>query len=508
MKLTSHLLNFCRTRKKLFHYLITLFVIVGCSNNEPPADPFSTIDKSNYLPDYMVEKMSLIKDIDQYLELINEVHCDPYRLISYSDLRRDADSLKSEILSLPLDSIHILDCYYFLQLLASQINDGHTMIRKPPNWVKLFPSIFPLIIQELNDTSIIIKDLGKEQIPKNAELISINGYKIKEMKARSIKYISRTLKDYRNVAWAKEFPFLLQTYFKFQSPWIIEYKFEKEVFHDTIKGLSPKEYIDKSRNKYYSNLINIKTALIDSVNIPILEVNAFNYNSYPVYTSMIDSFFTINKNRKNLVIDVRDNPGGNGLWSMYILDYFTNTEYLTYNVYKNRISRQFKKWAKYQLNSSYYSQGKSPFLFWYYRLIEHELYFKDILKSKNQEYVELDEQFQNPHQKTYDGSVYLLVSERTFSAGVVFASIFKCAKMGIVVGKESGGRIGFNCDPIDIELKNTKLTAKIPTAILVLPCGDPDSGLIPDIPVNITINEMQNNIDPYLLKIIEEIKKN
>ena len=478
---------------------------IGCSSNQPPIYPYSTIDKSTYTPNYYVSKNDFIKDINQYLTLVIEVHAEPYRLIPKSDLQKFADSIKADILNQPTDSIHLLDCFFYLQLLSTKIKDGHTLIRKPKNWRKLFSSQFPLILQNVNDTLVISKNLGNEKIPKNAKLLSVNENDIATLKKQSLKYISSTLPHHRTTSWAKDFPFLLQTFFNIQAPWVIKYEFEDLISIDTINGLPHEEYINKYLDDYYSNQITIKTFQTDSLTIPILKLSAFNYSSYSEYTALIDSFFSNYGNEKQIVIDVRDNTGGNGLWSLYLLDYFTNKRYSTYKTYKNRISSQFKEWAKYQLNSYYFSEGKSTNLFWYYRLFEDELYYKEILKSKNQTYVELDEQYHIPHHKKYNGDIFLLTSEKTWSAGVVFAAIFDSENMGTVVGSETGGRIGFNSDPINIELTHTKLVAKIPTAILVLPNGNKDNGLIPDVNANMSIKELQKGTDPCMIIITNEL---
>ena len=101
--------------------------------------------------------------------------------------------------------------------------------------------------------------------------------------------------------------------------------------------------------------------------------------------------------------------------------------------------------------------------------------------------------------------VYLLVSQRTFSAGVVFAAIFQDSKLGTVVGSETGGRIGFNSDPIDIKLTHTGLLAKVPTAILVMPGVDRDRGLLPDISVQPTVDQLQQGEDPGMIQVLQDI---
>jgi hypothetical protein len=69
----------------------------------------------------------------------------------------------------------------------------------------------------------------------------------------------------------------------------------------------------------------------------------------------------------------------------------------------------------------------------------------------------------------FKGKTFLLISENTFSAGVVFAAVFKANQMGVVVGQETSGRIRFGSDPVSIALPNTGLKGSIPVAIYTLP---------------------------------------
>ena len=91
-----------------------------------------------------------------------------------------------------------------------------------------------------------------------------------------------------------------------------------------------------------------------------------------------------------------------------------------------------------------------------------------------------------PHKtpNKFKGKVFLLISEKTFSAGAVFAAVFKANEFGITIGQETAGRIRFGSDPVTVKLSNSKLKGSIPTAIYTLPGEDPDRGVIPDIIVS------------------------
>jgi C-terminal processing protease CtpA/Prc len=98
----------------------------------------------------------------------------------------------------------------------------------------------------------------------------------------------------------------------------------------------------------------------------------------------------------------------------------------------------------------------------------------------------------------YRGTVFVLTSHGTNSAAVVFAAAFKAAGLGLIVGQETGGRESFTSDPVYVELPNSHLRAKIPVALMVLPGSNPGRGVLPDLPVEHTLDDLRCGSDPDL----------
>ena len=136
--------------------------------------------------------------------------------------------------------------------------------------------------------------------------------------------------------------------------------------------------------------------------------------------------------------------------------------------------------------------------------------------AKNGDYIEaVNHRMRVPHETSnkFEGKVFLLISEKTFSAGVVFAAVFKANQFGLVIGRETAGRISFNSDPVTVKLSNSRLKGSIPLAIYTLPGENPDRGVIPDILVSRTIDDYRlgNDVEMERLKnLIQEdiIKRN
>jgi C-terminal processing protease CtpA/Prc len=218
----------------------------------------------------------------------------------------------------------------------------------------------------------------------------------------------------------------------------------------------------------------------------VLDLPGFSYGKAQDWESFLDTFFLMHKGSRYLVIDLRQNHGGSGYWGFYLLDYLAQSAY--------RIAKKFEfKVSKMMRESIYASKAGNQ--------LDH---------VKNGEYLGVaNHQMRSPHRKLikFKGKTFLLISENTFSAGVVFAAVFKANQMGVVVGQETSGRIRFGSDPVSITLPNTGLKGSIPVAIYTLPGNNPDRGVIPDIHVNRSIDDYRYGRDKALAKVKALIKE-
>lgn len=194
--------------------------------------------------------------------------------------------------------------------------------------------------------------------------------------------------------------------------------------------------------------------------------------------------------KRYLVIDIRHCPGGNGAWGYYVLDHLTNSRYKENYFRKDKVSKTYKELIK-----GYLDKHSESYIL---NLSERYLkIYKNVLDTEVDEYAVFDQNFIEPKKilKTFNGEIFLLTSHQTFSAGVVFASAFKYSKVGMIVGRETGGRLDFLSDPKVVDLPHSKLRAKMPVAVIVLPGGDPDKGVIPDIEVKYAFEDLVKDVD-------------
>ena len=180
-----------------------------------------------------------------------------------------------------------------------------------------------------------------------------------------------------------------------------------------------------------------------------------------------------------------------------------------------KISQVLKDYVQYYIQDYLYKQNK-PINEWKKRLYssgiwrdEYDDMYKIILETDLNAYSDVGNHMHSPDKKVskYKGNVLLLVDHRSFSAAVVFASIFKHHNLATIVGRETGGRIDFFSDAVNIELLNTKLISKIPTATMTLHGEIPNRGVIPDITVGLSVDDFQRGNDPDIEAIKNLLKR-
>ncbi|NQT81236.1 MAG: hypothetical protein HQ555_12695 [Candidatus Aminicenantes bacterium] len=492
--------------------LAVLAVLVGVvfvvGRGPKPQYPYIHSGPEKSDPKSLIEKHNLIKDINYYVALIDSAHGDPYRQVPKESFIEKAEELKDLIRLLQDDKISLIRCYYYLQELAAFLQDEHTSIIFSDNLRKTAGKRFPLIIRIFKEKVYVLEDLSQAAIPQYAELISIDNKPLKEIMSETRKFVNVTLPHYKWQIAERNFDKWLQTYFNLRPPWNVTYRTDNKEKTVEVAGISSEEFPEKTKKDelYSESLFRVGVETI-----PLLEIPKFFYPDRSAYNKFMDDFFQKYKDKSYMVIDLRHNPGGDGRWGRFVLDYFMESPYLTSLRFDFKISKVFSDIVWYYKHMTYYNK-KIPRLLWWLpwlKSIEDDYWLDKVLQAKIGEYAEEHSTYHDPdpNKVKFKGKTYLLVSHYTNSAAVVFSAIFKHQKLGTIVGQETGGRETFTSDPITIQMPNSPFRAVIPVAILALPGKNPDRGVLPDIEVEYTFEDYISNRDLDLEKVKTLIHK-
>ena len=107
----------------------------------------------------------------------------------------------------------------------------------------------------------------------------------------------------------------------------------------------------------------------------------------------------------------------------------------------------------------------------------------------------------------FKGDIYLLIGPKSISAPIILGGILQDYDLAILVGEQTSDTASFCASAVRSVLPRTKLEYSISTECYVRPNGIlDDQPLIPDIPVETTLQDQLAGKDPVLDYTLEMIR--
>lgn len=460
-------------------------------------------------------------DISVLQSAWTNLHPGIYRYNSPQQIQEYFDKLKMKC-SIPLEEKIF---YILLSQLAQEIKCGHTFLN-PLNLdsitqKRILPlGVIPLFFEVLSDNKIIITNnlTDNEEIERGDEILSINNIN-SQIIIDSLLTVSRSdgnnstgkkLNNINETADEAEGYSLFDIYFPLFFPSVADTyelavrKFsDKLVINTKLNSISLEARISFYEKKFGKIPVAENTwdyKILDS-QTAYMKFGTFAFwNSDFKGTKFIDSIFQDLSKRseiKNLIIDIRNNEGGDNSGD-YILSYITSKTIgcddpdricYRYQTIPDSLIQYLDTWD----DSFKKPKDKSKFM-----LNEIGLYE---LKTKGQpcDYI-------NPKPNGYRGNVFLLTNAKNSSAGYEMARNFKTANLGKVIGETTGGsQQGINGGEFFfLTLPNSKLEIDLPL-IYNYHANKEDKGISPDYEVKTTQEDIRNNRDTQLLFVMNLI---
>ncbi len=399
--------------------------------------------------------------------------------------------------------------YQQIYSLMAEVRDGHLYVSRVDSPISSESNQTSITFGLFNDTLRVHRVSGTKDLDLiNKEIVAVDGIDANRLKTE-IKRIGekeRAIQDgFIENTIITESVFFYATYMN-------HYPLKKEgitlTFADGTERTFPfidekacanyqppvKYRLRSDRDVIYKK-IDEKTALLD--------INTF-------YLSDMDSdsirFFIkdIVANRyENLIIDVRYNDGGEAEKVKELFSYLANESY------------QIDVDLKVNKNDTYdffqHSTNYSP--------ETRHLFPEYIWDEERKGYYMPKEKlpwYQPSDSIHFNGRVYVLTDERSFSAASVFPGLVHKYKRGVIVGGETGSTYHrfYAHKFATVFLKNTGLTVRIPLVKCIFDYPEDSDipwgrGVLPDYPVAFSVDELIGDRDvilDYTLHLIEDDK--
>ncbi len=440
--------------------LLCLLVMV------PVASSFCQTTKP--IPDF-ISKEDMAYDLEALNRFVQKNHPDAFYTHTEEEVNAFAEELKA---TLP-DSLSRIAFWRVCYKMITFYNDAHTRMQYTPfysDYVKNGGKFFPLEARFAEEELIVYNNFQKEvDIPAGAIIQSMNGRSISEVK-QEVKLFARGESDQVDLLQLNE---RLYFYLWLAYGWGDTFELVVEMPNGTTQNLQiagiplatlqqQPGFEPRRQDIVYVDELNDSTAYLYIKNL-------FSAGKKYYKNAFDEAFDRINAQPgiKYLIIDNRFNDGGDDTYAEYLCRYFADQPfrsvarsywYVTPE-FKDRFKRAFIPGAVRWMRP----------LYWFNK------HTKAIWGAKDGELAEVKKKFTKPFKdsKQFQGEVIMLNEVGTFSAGSMFAAMFKDFEMGTIIGRPTGNISSFFANNIMRgRLSRSRLPIEVSTSYNVRPNGD------------------------------------
>lgn len=420
----------------------------------------------------------IIEDLDYLNNSLKDTHYNLYAYTSKEDFLKNYKYVKKSITK---DSVTLLQATTIFQKVISAANNGHTEIDFPGasygTYAYSSGTIFPLEIAFENNKNLIRKNFSNNpDIKIDSEIISIDGVLMKDILTKIYPQVSAERTYFKNAKIEMySFPRYYWQLFGKQDNFEVEIRSNEIIKKYSLKAIN---LIDDYENKR-TNILNSKMKLKFLDKSAYLNPGDLSGDEQK-FQKFIDSAFVEIKNSKskNLIIDLRNNAGGDNSFSDYLVSYFADKPFKWNSKFTLKTSQLLKEHTKKYSDTS-------------------DVYFQKILTHKNGEIYnyEFDKYHPQPKEVRFNGKVYVLVNRQSYSQSAVTASQIQDYRFGIIVGEETGEFPTLYASLFQYPLPNTGIVVKVSKGQIVRVNGsEKQEGVIPDIIIKDHLLDEQDEI--------------
>lgn len=351
-------------------------------------------------------------DIHALIYGLSEIHPDIFSICRQADL---LNAVNQAVETLP-DSINIMELYRKVAPIVAMIGDGHTNLQFPYNNVFTADlKRMPLFVDVLTNRQLVCISSLDSVIPRGAKVLEINGHTASDIIDSMEPFVSGERPHFKLARINSDFTALYQMLYPADS-YTISFSVHDEATPQTITfpAINFNEIKKRCPSTKTSSKSDTYAFEIDNENnFAVMDFRSF--SDVERMELFADSMFTVlhKSNIGNLIIDIRNNGGGNSAVGDVLLRYISPCPFLQMDKILVRITSLSQK----LIGVTNVTPGLT------YKELTPDDYIKPLSIEEGH----------------YQGNVYLLTSNKSFSSAGSFAWTFKECRMGVVIGEETGG---------------------------------------------------------------------
>jgi hypothetical protein len=474
----------------IWFLIVALIITIGylASLSDAPLDEsIKFVEIDSYLT-----KQQMVNDIDSLTYTFEKVHPNPYRFFEKSHVLTNIDSIKMQ---LP-DSLSTINFWRVIDQIIIGYNDAHSKaddVYVLTDYVKNKKLFFPLTASILNNKILVSNNENIEQtLPEGTEIKHINGKTDKEIIRDLLKHATRETQSLKQLEISDDFGFYLWKTYDWDSDFRIHYLNNDSTNSDSIVLIGIEWENRKTSTKSESESYSFR--LLDN-KVGYMKITDFNGDENEIEHFYKQSFKSLlDHNSSHLILDFRGHIGGADSYGENLAKYFAKEPFRKLSKAYWKITPEFKQ--------AFDRKFVPKSIRWFKPIYLVNEYSSVFYGAESNELVTINYEMKEPLplKERFPGSVYLITDHNTFSAGSIFAEMFKFYKMGKIIGQPTGNLYSFNGFALaNFTLPNSKLSFQVSSVYNI--ANNEEEGMKsvePDDIINLEKDPLNYIIETYI----------
>lgn len=455
---------------------IVISLVAGCKGKHLELFP-ELEDPSLMIRELSVEQMHA--DIDALILGVLERHPDIEAFADLDKLQSLSHKYKQEIKSPMLRT----EFYRTIGKLNQHFNDGHSFLIWPYQelqTVKQQSQLFPFEVVITQSRRILLKhsyrnsDTG-QQLSAGTEILAINGVSSNQLIELLQQYSGGETRYLREQVVAYRFSLALW----FARGWL-------NSFDIIVRASNGADDMPLVVDKSWANQNNENTQKAHyykqlTPDTGLLYLAHFDIDPDKFEVIIDDAFRQIQDNGiKTLVIDIRDNPGGNTDTVSYLSRYLADKPFRLISSMREKLNKDNRGWFNHR---------------------------GDVGEILTESWDDWQEPIADA--RRFKGKTYLLIGPISYSSSIVLATTLKDNDFATLVGEASGGYANQTAQGNLFNLPHSQLRAYVATRMLVRPSGDlTRKGVEPHHTIIDSLKDIKMQNDAAIEFVINHSKRN